>query len=88
MTDLGELVNQSNVEHAINTTTIILALIEKGILTTEELEAARARATAIVDQLWAEKRRAAEEEWRREHPQTADAMGLLSKLMGVTPPSA
>lgn len=51
----AEHINDSNVCHAINHMTLVLALVEKGVLSCEDLERARSKATHCVDQAWAEK---------------------------------
>lgn len=49
-------VNKSNIEHAINITTIITLLINKGVFTNEEFLEQRLMSSSLVDQIWAEKR--------------------------------
>lgn len=49
----GDDLDQSNQAHAVNCLAIALALVEKGILTMEELNHARAKATHMVEQEFA-----------------------------------
>lgn len=49
-------INEANQAHAVNYATLMIALMEKGIVSASELDAARAKATSLVDQEWAKKR--------------------------------
>ncbi len=71
--------NESNKAQAIVSVTILVALIEKGIITEDELESARSIATHVVDQLFAAKRDQAEVEFDKEHPGVRD---LFTKITG------
>jgi hypothetical protein len=51
-----EQANEANRAHATNFTTLMIALLEKGIISSEEMDAARIRATSLVDQEFARKR--------------------------------
>lgn len=53
---LAEQINQSNQAHAVNYMTLVLALIEKGVISADEIEKARSQATHFVEQEWARKR--------------------------------
>ena len=72
-------INESNKAHAIFSATIVIALVEKGIITDDELEAARMKATHLIDQLFAAKREDAEKEFDEQHPGMRD---LFKKLTG------
>jgi hypothetical protein len=49
-------INEANQAHAVNYATLMIALMEKGIVSASELDAARAKATSLVDQEWAKRR--------------------------------
>jgi hypothetical protein len=49
-------INEANQAHAVNYATLMIALMEKGIVSASELDAARAKATSLVDQEWANRR--------------------------------
>lgn len=72
-------VNESNQVHAINYATLVLALTEKGLLTAEEINAARAKATHFVDEEFAKKRSAAAADFDQRHPGVRE---LFGKLLG------
>jgi hypothetical protein len=54
--ELAASTNDASAAHATNHATLLVALLQKGIVTDEELTAARPRAVAIVDQMFAESR--------------------------------
>jgi hypothetical protein len=56
MQTLVDHINEANQAHAVNFATLMIALMEKGIVSAAELDAARAKATSLVDQEWAKKR--------------------------------
>ena len=72
-------VDESNKAHAANAIAIVGVLVEKGICTQEEMQAAVIKATAMVDQAWAEKREAAEKEFDEKHPGLRD---MFKRLWG------
>ena len=49
-------INEANQAHAVNHATLMIVLMEKGIVSASELDAARAKATSLVDQEWAKRR--------------------------------
>ena len=51
-----EQANEASRAHATNFATLMIALLEKGIISSEEMDAARVRATSLVDQEFAIKR--------------------------------
>jgi hypothetical protein len=53
---LIETVNESNRSHAINYTALIIAMMQKGIITPAEWEDARSQATHMADQRFVELR--------------------------------
>ena len=73
----AEHVNQSNQVHAINHLTIMLVLVEKGLVTAEEVEAARTRATQFVDQEWARKREESEKKFDEQYPNIRKMFGQV-----------
>ncbi|GAG02873.1 unnamed protein product [marine sediment metagenome] len=75
----SEDVNRSNMAHATNHMAVCIALIDKGILTPDEIEACRGQATHIVEQRWAEKEREAKIAFDKEHPGMRD---MMNKLFG------
>jgi ribosomal protein L16/L10AE len=72
----AEQVNQSNQVHAVNYLTLTLVLIEKGIITADEIEKARVQATHFVEQEWARKRKELDE----AHPGLRQMFG---KVLGA-----
>ena len=60
--------NESNLNHAINYGALVIALIEKGVLTQKEYDRAHARATHIMEQAFAKNRDDAEKEIDEKHP--------------------
>lgn len=73
----NEHINESNQAHASNHLSLVLLLIEKGVVSVEELEKSRAKATHIVEQEWARKRKEAEKEFDEKHPAMREFMGKL-----------
>lgn len=53
---LVEQANEASRAHATNFATLMIVLLEKGIISSEEIDAARVRATSLVDQEFARKR--------------------------------
>jgi len=51
-----EQANEARRAHTTNFATLMMALLEKGIISSEEMDAARVRATSLVDQELARKR--------------------------------
>lgn len=72
-----ECLNQSNQAHAINYLTLAIILIEKGIISEDEIEKTRVQATHLVEQEWARKREDADKEFDEKHP------GLRQKFAKV-----
>ena len=56
LNELAEKFNQANEGHAANYTAIVYLLIEKGLITEEEYEAARMVTIQQAEQEWARKR--------------------------------
>ncbi len=54
--------NEANQAHAVNYLAIVIALEKKGILTMDEYERAKILATSVVEQEFAKKRDAEQEE--------------------------
>ncbi len=75
-------VDESNKAHVINNMAIVLLLIEKGIITNDELDKARTKATHIIDQVWAAKQEQARKEFDEEHPGARD---FFQKITGLKP---
>ncbi len=73
----AEHVNQSNQAHAVNHLTLLLLLVEKGIVTNEEVEVARAKAVQFVDQEWAKKRDEQEQEFDKQYPNIRKMFGQV-----------
>lgn len=48
--------NEANQAHAVNYMAIVIALVNKGILTMDEYERAKVQATSLVEQEFAQKR--------------------------------
>lgn len=66
--------------HAVNYLTLTLVLVEKGIITADEIEKARVQATHLVEQEWARKREDMEKEFDEAHPGLRQIFG---KLLGA-----
>ncbi len=64
----GDQLNQANMAHATNHLTLLIALVEKGILSDDEIESARIQATHFVEQEWAKKREEALIQWSTDFP--------------------
>ena len=52
----ADIVNQSNEAHAVNFVTLMFALVDRGVLSVDEIEKARAKAIHFVEQELAQKR--------------------------------
>jgi hypothetical protein len=76
----AEQVNQANQVHAVNYLTLTLVLIEKGIITADEIEKARVQATHFVEQEWARKREDMVKEFDEAHPGLRQMFG---KVLGA-----
>ena len=63
-----EQFQESHIHHATEHLALVLVLVKKGIVTDDELEAARAQATHIIDQIAAQKKQEALEEFDKENP--------------------
>lgn len=74
-----EQINQANQAHAVNFMTLMLVLVERGIISTDELETAKARAEHLVEQEWARKREEAVKEFDEKHPGLRQ---LFGKVLG------
>ena len=70
-------VNQSNQAHAVNYLTLTLLLIEKGIITDDEIERARTQATHFVEQEWARKKEEAAKDFDEQHPGVRKMFGSV-----------
>ncbi len=70
-------VNESNQAHAVNYLTLTLLLIEKEIVTADELERARTQATHFVEQEWARKKEQASAEFDEKHPGVRKMFGSI-----------
>lgn len=75
-----ERLSSSDKHHLIHYLSLVMVLIETGVIDEDELEVARARATSLVDQLWAEKQTEAKEKFDKEYPHVRR---FLSKLFGT-----
>ncbi len=67
---------------AINNVAIALVLIEKGIITDDELDKAHTKATHMVDQGFAAQQEKAQKEFDEEHPGTRK---FFEKISGLQP---
>lgn len=74
---LIEEANEASRAHATNFATLMIALLQKGIISSEEMDAARVMATSLVDQEFARKR----DEQRRETDERL--MEELGKILGA-----
>jgi len=71
------IIDQSNKAHLVWETALVLILIDKGIVTQEEWDRYRGKATHVVDQIWAEreaKQNEIMERLRQRDPARAAAM--------------
>jgi len=71
------IIDQSNKAHLVRETALVLALLDKGILTQEEWDRYRTKATHVVDQIWAEreeKQNQALERLRQRDPERGAAL--------------
>ncbi len=66
-----QAVSESNQANAANCSAILTLLCDKGIITPEEFERARAQAVAHCDQYWAQKQDEAAAEFKKQHPNLA-----------------
>ncbi len=76
MLDLPEQVYDSHIHHAIQYLALVLLLVEKGIITDDELDRSRARATQLVDQIVAQQKEEAKNEFKTQHPGVASLFGF------------
>lgn len=67
----------SHVHHATNYLALALLLIEKGIITDDDLDRARTQATHIIDQVVAQKQEEAQKEFDAEHPGVREMFGKI-----------
>ena len=77
----AETVDQSNQAHVTNYLAIAFVLLEKGLITNEELDNARTKSVHFVEQEWARKKEAAQKEFDEEHPGTRK---FMEKILGVS----
>lgn len=70
-------VNRANQAHVVNYSTLAFLLLEKGLITVEELERARAQATHHVEQQWAQLRDEAAKKFDEENPGLRKVFGTL-----------
>ena len=61
-------INQANQAHAVNHITLLSLLLDKGIVTADEVAAAQIKATHIVEQEWARKKEEAAREFDEQFP--------------------
>lgn len=73
MQALVDNINEANQAHAVNFATLMIALMEKGVVSSDELNAARAKATSLADQEFARKR----------DERNADILKSLRKTLGI-----
>lgn len=64
----SEQVNQSNQAHAVNYLALALVLIDKGIMSYDDIRDAVVRATHLVEQEWAMKKEEAIKDLEQEYP--------------------
>lgn len=67
----ADVFNQSNQAHAVNYVALAHLLTDKGLISCEELEVARAKATHFVEQEFARKREEQKREYAEKHPELA-----------------
>jgi len=80
-----EMFLEINKEHIINFSALTIALGNKGLLTVEDMEKARAEAKQLVDQEWARKKEEAERKFDKEYP---GVRVMLETISGkASPPS-
>lgn len=72
-------IQDSHVHHAINYVALVMLLVENGVITEEELDRMRPKATNIVDQLLAKQKAEVEAEFDKEYPGVRD---LFKDVMG------
>lgn len=73
MQTLVDNINEANQAHAVNFATLMIALMEKGVVSSDEMNAARAKATSLADQEFARKR----------DERNADILKSLRKALGI-----
>jgi len=73
MQALVDNINEANQAHAVNFATLMIALMEKGVVSSDEMNAARAKATSLADQEFARKR----------DERNADILKSLRKALGI-----
>jgi hypothetical protein len=74
----AETFNQSNQAHAVNYLTLVQLLIQKRIVSADEIADARIKATHFVEQEWARKREEQEREFDEKHPGLRKLLGQVS----------
>lgn len=72
-------VRESHIHHATNYIALVLLLVEKGVITDDELGKARTRATHMIDQVVAEQREEAIAEYDKEHP---GVRAMMERMLG------
>lgn len=78
----AEQVNQANQVHVVNYVTLAFLLVDKGVITGDEIEKARVKATHFVEQEFARKREEQEKEFDEKHPGLRKMFG---NVLGVDP---
>ena len=73
--DITQLLDQSNKGHIINSTALFLALVDKGIITNEEISNYKMLATHAIDQEWT----------KRVDQEDAKAKEVLKKIDDACP---
>lgn len=73
--------NESLKEVAINHFALVLALERAGVVTFEQITAARPQATSAVDQQWSKLTEEADKAFEKEHPGTAWLAKTLQESM-------
>lgn len=74
----AEHVNAGNQAHEINSLALATVLVDKGIITIDELAKARVQATHVVEQAWARKKEEANKEFDENHPGLRKLFGDLA----------
>lgn len=70
-------VNEALKVHSVNYATVILLLVEKGIVSDEEVVRARIQATHAVDQILAQKQEEVDAEFDEQHPGVRKLFGRI-----------
>ena len=78
-----EAITEVAKDHASKFVAIANLLVQKGVITPEELEVAVNKASAEVDQVWAERKEQALKEFDEEHPGIREIFG---KVLGIDEP--